>query len=84
MVVLVYVDDLLITGDNSIILHEAKNSLQQSIFIKDLEELYYFLKIEFVRSSTGILINQRKYALELIYDMGVSGAKLVGAPLELN
>ncbi|WMV39106.1 hypothetical protein MTR67_032491 [Solanum verrucosum] len=37
-----------------------------------------------MRSKPSILLNQRKYALELISDTGLSGAKLVSTPLEAN
>ncbi|XP_049373342.1 uncharacterized mitochondrial protein AtMg00810-like [Solanum verrucosum] len=52
--------------------------------MKDLGNLKYFLGIEIMRSKIGILLNQRKYALELISNIGLSGAKLVSTPLEAN
>lgn len=50
--------------------------------MKDLGELRFFLKIEFARSKRGILINQRRCALELISECGLGGAKSVSTPLE--
>lgn len=47
-------------------------------------ELKYFLGIEVLRSNAGILLNQRKYVLELISEMGLSGAKPAATPLEAN
>ncbi|XP_019263067.1 PREDICTED: uncharacterized protein LOC109240839 [Nicotiana attenuata] len=52
--------------------------------MKDLAELKFFLGIEFARSSKAIVMSQRKYALELIVEMGLSGAKPAGTPLEAN
>ena len=37
-----------------------------------------------MQSKDGILLNQRKYALQLIADTGLSGAKPVNTPLEVN
>ncbi|WMV17319.1 hypothetical protein MTR67_010704 [Solanum verrucosum] len=52
--------------------------------MKDLGDLKYFLGIEILRSKTNILLNQRKYALELISESGLSGSKLAATPLEPN
>lgn len=50
----------------------------------NLGNLNYFLGIEVFRSKKIILLNQRKNALELITNTGLSGAKPVYAPLEKN
>lgn len=50
--------------------------------MKGLGELKYFLGIEFARSGHGILMHQRKYALELISELGVSAAKPSKTPID--
>ncbi|XP_019229458.1 PREDICTED: uncharacterized protein LOC109236018 [Nicotiana attenuata] len=52
--------------------------------MKDLGELKFFLGIEFARSDKGIYMSQRKYALELISEFGLVGAKPSSTPLEVN
>lgn len=52
--------------------------------MKDLGVLKFFLGIEIMRSKSGILLNQRKYALEMISDTGLHGAKPINTPLETN
>ena len=52
--------------------------------MKDLGELKFFLGIKFSRSDKGILMSQRKYALELISESGLGGAKPACTPLEMN
>ncbi|KAL2333383.1 hypothetical protein Fmac_014596 [Flemingia macrophylla] len=64
--VLVYVDDLLIGGDDSAEILHLKNVLHIAFSIKDLGTLSYFLGMEVTRNSFGISLCQRKYALELV------------------
>lgn len=47
-----------------------------------MDELRYFLGIEFLRSNKEILMTQRKYTLELISEWGLSGVKPSMTPLE--
>nr|XP_016467178.1 PREDICTED: uncharacterized protein LOC107789823 [Nicotiana tabacum] len=80
--IFVYVDDMLITGDSLKLIEETKQSLQKAFKMKDLGELKYFLSIEFARSKYGIIMHQRKYALELISEAGLSTAKPAGIKSE--
>ncbi|XP_019236355.1 PREDICTED: uncharacterized protein LOC109216633 [Nicotiana attenuata] len=84
VIILVYVDDLMITGSCSNLVNDAKKVLHSKFKVKDLGKLRYFLGIEVSRSKKGILLNQRKYALELISEVGLSGAKPAATPIELN
>ncbi|XP_075101891.1 uncharacterized protein LOC142177315 [Nicotiana tabacum] len=84
VVILVYVDDILIAGNNQQMIYATKDSLHKAFRIKDLGELKFFLKMEFNRSSRGILVNQRKYALEIISELGIGDAKPAWTPLEVN
>ncbi|XP_019260812.1 PREDICTED: uncharacterized protein LOC109238789 [Nicotiana attenuata] len=63
---------------------ETKKQLHQSFKLKDLAELKYFLGIELFRSHKGIMMNQRKYSLELISEIGLSTAKPSSTPLDCN
>ncbi|XP_039046666.1 uncharacterized mitochondrial protein AtMg00810-like [Hibiscus syriacus] len=81
---LVYVDDLLITDDSSELIVELKQMLNSHFKMKDLGELKYFLGIEVLRSKEGILLNQRKYALQLIKYTGLEEPKPTITPLEQN
>ncbi|KAH0738218.1 hypothetical protein KY290_036923 [Solanum tuberosum] len=84
VIILVYVDDILITGNDQELIMEGKQALKLNFKIKDLGEMKYFLGIEIARSKQGILMNQRKFALELITDLGLTGSKPVATPMELN
>lgn len=82
VIVLVYVDDLLITGNDAQLIDDTKHTLHSHFKIKDLGELKYFLGIEFLRSAAGIIMNQRKDALELIAELGLGNAKPSMTPLD--
>ncbi|XP_019082856.1 PREDICTED: uncharacterized protein LOC109125540 [Camelina sativa] len=81
VVVLIYVDDLIISGDNTEGIKEVKTHLKSVFDIKDLGELKYFFGIEVCRSPEGLFLSQRKYTLDLLYEKGKLGAKPVDTPL---
>ncbi|XP_069150530.1 uncharacterized mitochondrial protein AtMg00810-like [Solanum lycopersicum] len=84
VVILVYVDDMLVTGSNLRLIEHTKAILHKAFKIKDLGELKFFWGMEFSRSVKGILMNQMKYALKIISDLGLGNAKPAWTPLEAN
>ncbi|XP_069155783.1 uncharacterized mitochondrial protein AtMg00810-like [Solanum lycopersicum] len=84
VIVLIYVDDLLVTGRSLKLINETKTVLKDNFKIKDLGTLRYFLGIEFARNTKGILMHQRKYALEIISHLGLGGSKPIATPVETN
>lgn len=84
VIVLVYVDNLLVTGSCTTLIDKTRNDLKLNFKVKDLGELKFFLGIEFTRSKEEYVMNQLKYALELISEMGLSGAKPVYTPPDAN
>lgn len=81
---LIYVNDLLITGNDNELVNELKGILHKNSKMKNLGNLKYFLGIEMSRSNAGIVLNQRKYALGLIEDTGLKRARPAVTPLEQN
>lgn len=59
--VLVYVDDLIISGNDSAALSSFQTYLSTCFRMKDLGVLKYFLGIEVARSANGLFLCQRKY-----------------------
>ncbi|XP_019090182.1 PREDICTED: uncharacterized protein LOC109128410 [Camelina sativa] len=81
---IVYVDDLLIGGNDSAAIQRFKGYLGQCFRMKDLGPLKYFLGIEVARSSHGIYLSQRKYACDIISECGLLGGRPVATPVEEN
>lgn len=82
--VLIYVDDLIISGNDSSAIVRFKNYLGKCFHMKDLGTLKYFLGIEVARSSEWIFLCQRKYTLDIIEEAGLLGAKPASFPIEQN
>jgi Reverse transcriptase (RNA-dependent DNA polymerase) len=65
VVILIYVDDLVITGSDLNGIENLKKHLRKEFDIKDLGYLKYFLSIEIVRSHKGLFLSQKN--MHLIY-----------------
>ena len=84
MALLVYVDDIILTGNDPKLWAKFKAYLDKCFHIKDLGPLKYFLGIEVARNSQGLFLCQRKYALEIIDECGLLGSKTVEFPMEMS
>lgn len=80
--ILVYVDDLVLAGDDLEEIKFVKNHLDSLFSIKDLGTLKFFLGFEVARSKEGITLYQRKYALDLLKDTGLLAAKPCSTPMD--
>nr|GEX76407.1 uncharacterized mitochondrial protein AtMg00810-like [Tanacetum cinerariifolium] len=72
---LVYVDDVLITGDSEAEIVHLKQALDKKSTIKDLGLAKYFFGIELCCTSTSSHLNQRKYIVDLLSDIGLTATK---------
>ena len=84
ILLLLYVDDMIITGDDLSGIQELKDFLSQQFEMKDLGYLSYFLGLEIIHSTDGLYITQAKYASELLSRVGLTDSKTVDTPVELN
>lgn len=84
ILLVVYVDDIVITGSDTTGISSLKSFLHTQFHTKDLGMLKYFLGVEVTRSKTGIFLSQRKYVLDLLTETGKLGSKPCSAPMTPN
>ncbi|XP_019264375.1 PREDICTED: uncharacterized protein LOC109242003 [Nicotiana attenuata] len=63
--VVVYVDDVIITGTDSVEIANLKSFLDKQFRIKDLGKLHYFLGLKVLYKSDGVIISQRNLSSPL-------------------
>ncbi|GJV65334.1 uncharacterized mitochondrial protein-like protein [Tanacetum coccineum] len=84
LALVIYVGNILLTGNNTTLISHFKQQLDSKYNIKDLGNLNYYLGIEFLNNKTGITMTQRKYALELLHTAGVLDIKPSHIPVDPN
>lgn len=80
--VLIYVDDLIVCGNDVISLQKFKDYLGRCFHMKDLEKLKYFFGIEVAHGEEGFVLSQRKYTLDIVAEAGLLGSKPAATPME--
>ena len=81
---LVYVDDILITGGNVAEICRLADALSGQFEMKELGQLRYFLDIEVTYSKDRISLSQHMYTLDLLQETGQLGCKPTTTPLDIN
>ena len=66
ILLLLYVDDMIITGDDLSGIQELKDFLSQQFEMKDLGRLNYFSGLKITHSTDGLYITQAKYVSDLL------------------
>ncbi|KAK3043577.1 hypothetical protein RJ639_002156 [Escallonia herrerae] len=82
VVVLLYVDDMIITGNNEDEISRLKNDLSIRFEMKNLGEVGCFLGLEVERSEDGFFVSQKGYAKSLLERFSMGEAKEMATPME--
>eukprot|EP00253_Pinus_taeda_P020111 PITA_20111 len=80
LIIVLYVDDLILTGNELLIL-SCKEDLAREFEMKDLGLLHYFLGLEIWQCSDGLFVSQGKYAQEILEKFNMHVCKPVDTPL---
>jgi histone deacetylase 1/2 len=78
---LVYVDDIVIAGSTPAVVDRLVASLSETFPIKDLGTLEYFLGLEASSNSGGMILTQRKYAMDLLHRVSMENCRATSTPL---
>ena len=82
MALLVYVDDIIITGHSIHAINSLKTFLHSQFKLKDLSGMKYFQGLEIACSSFGIVFSHRHYTLQLLKDIGFLATKPTTYPMD--
>ncbi|CAL8995682.1 unnamed protein product [Prunus brigantina] len=80
VILLVYVDDIIITGSAISEIHKVIHSLTVEFELKDLGDLHYFLGIQISRTNSGLFLSQSKYVQDLLVKTEMTEAKACDTP----
>ncbi|CAJ2641499.1 unnamed protein product [Trifolium pratense] len=81
LIVSLYVDDLIYTGNNSEMFEDFKHSMKKRFAMTDLGQMRYFLGVEVTQDKYGIFINQQKYAKEILSRFEMGMCNIVSSPI---
>ncbi|XP_023891177.1 uncharacterized mitochondrial protein AtMg00810-like [Quercus suber] len=80
----VYVDDIVLTGNNPQFLHSLIAQLSVVLELKDLGPLNYFLGLQITKTEKGLLVTQTKYAQDLLLRVNMHTSKPARTPCAPN
>ena len=81
LVVSIYVDDLIFTGNDELLCAQFKRSMQQKFEMTDMGKMKFFLGVEVNQSDEGIHICQKKYAKEVLERFNMWSCNSVKNPI---
>jgi len=82
--VLIYVDDIIITGSHSMAITQLINDLHSSFALKDLSRLNFFLGVEATWHQDGLHLSQQRYINDLLTKTNMLLAKPISTPLSAS
>ncbi|KAG7584280.1 Reverse transcriptase RNA-dependent DNA polymerase [Arabidopsis suecica] len=84
MLLLLYVDDMVLTGNDSGLVSKLLSKLNEKFMMKDMGPLKYFLGIQAQFTPKGLFLNQEKYAMDLLETAGMLDCAPMPTPLPVQ
>ena len=84
IIICLYVDDLLVTGNSLENLSKFKELMMKEFEMSDLGKLSYFLGMEFQMSKQGMVLHQKKYVNEILKRFRMDDSNPASSPVEPN
>ena len=79
---LVYVDDIIITGSSSVLIQKLTSRLNSSFALKQLGKLDYFLGIEVkTLPDNSLVLTQSKYVIDLLQKTKMTEVQPISSPM---
>jgi hypothetical protein len=83
MILLLYVDDLFLTGVEPLIF-QCKRELAFEFDMKDLGLMHYYLGLEVWKKPREIFLGQGKYVVKILQRFGMMDCKSMATPMVTN
>ncbi|XP_010253004.1 PREDICTED: uncharacterized protein LOC104594416 [Nelumbo nucifera] len=81
---LIYVDDALLIGNSQSAIHNCIQELSRHFSLKDLGPIAFFLGVQLLRYSNGVLLSQRQYITGMLQRSHMDAAKLISSPMAIH
>eukprot|EP00253_Pinus_taeda_P007367 PITA_07367 len=82
IILVLYVDDLILTGSDPNLINHVKSSLKKKFEMTDLGHLHYFLGLQVLPSKEGISLSQSKYACDILRHFHMEDCKPAPSPFQ--
>eukprot|EP00253_Pinus_taeda_P028663 PITA_28663 len=82
IILVLYVDDLILTGSDPNLIDNVKSSLKKKFEMTDLGHLHYFLGLQVLQSKGGISLSQSKYACDILRHFHMEDCKPNPSPFQ--
>jgi hypothetical protein len=81
---LLYVEDIVLTGSSTTILQQVVSTINVEFKIKDMGAVHFFLGIQVQPRQDGFFLQQQQYAIDLLERAGMSDCRPYDTPVDTN